>query len=163
MLSSLAESLCDLGMVDRCRGIEEAIRPALEALDETDVLAFRQAIAKRADCEGALEEHLGFREERAVWLFLGRMRDRLEVMCVAFPLTTADMLVGRKAIANEDALVRVTKHIHDDVATSRLSTTYRTNLGFVKTQSQCPGPPTHQLVSSTCTTWLLRINAASSS
>jgi hypothetical protein len=35
------------------------------------------------------------------------------------------------------------------------------SLGLVKTRSQCPGPPTHQLVSPAFTMGLLRISIAS--
>jgi hypothetical protein len=64
------------------------------------------------------------------------------------------VLVCRKAVVEENSLVRVAEHIHDYVAATGRVDKVEGELGVVNTQSQCPGPPSHQLVSSTCTTAL---------
>jgi hypothetical protein len=163
MSSSLEESLCDLDVVDLHGGVEETIRPDLETLDEVNVLDVGNAVAKGLDSERAPEEHLCLGEECAAWLLLSRAGDCFEMMRVAFLLKIRDVFAGRKAVTNENALVRVAEHIHDDVAAAGLVYEVEGELGVGKNPKPCPGPPTHQLVSSACTTGLLRISAAGSS
>src|SRR5579859_136895 len=145
MLSSLAESLCDFGMIDFGRGVEEAICPLFQAANEARVVSFRKTITKRMDGERALEEHLGLRQERAVGVVLGRVRDRLQMMRVAFLLSTPDALVGGKAIADENAIVGVAEYIQDDIATPGLVDAVVGELGVGEDPEPVPrsaNPPT---------------------